>query len=126
MDDVLVLIRNTYTTDAEGNQIPAETRRTVFCQVSSVGRSEFYQAAQADMHPEYIFTLSNFRDYQGEKLAKYTDWLGTEHLLYITRAYRIPDEDAIELTCEERTGSLDYEDESESGDSESGDWESES
>ena len=104
MDDVLVLISNKYTTDAEGNQIPAETRRTVFCQVSSVGRSEFYQAAQADMHPEYIFTLSNFRDYQGEKLAKYTDWLGTEHVLYITRAYRIPDEDAIELTAEERTG----------------------
>lgn len=122
MDDVLVLIKNTgYTTDAEGNQIPAETRRTVFCQVSSVGRSEFYQAAQADMHPEYIFTISNFRDYQGEKLAEYTDWLGTEHVLYITRAYKIPDEDAIELTCQERTGSLDYEDESESGD-----WESES
>lgn len=104
MDDVLVLISNTYTTDAEGNQIPAETRRTVFCQVSSVGRSEFYQAAQADMHPEYIFTLSNYRDYKGEKFARYTDWLGTEHVLYITRAYRIPDEDAIELTAEERTG----------------------
>ena len=120
MDDVLVLIKNTgYTTDAEGNQIPAETRRTVFCQVSSVGRSEFYQAAQADMHPEYIFTISNFRDYQGEKHAEYTDWLGTKHVLYITRAYRIPDEDAVELTCEERTGLLDYEDESESGDGES-------
>lgn len=105
MDDVLVLIANNkYTTDAEGNQIPTETRRTVFCQVSSVGRSEFYQAAQADMHPEYIFTLSNFRDYRGEKLAEYTDWLGKEHVLYITRAYRIPDGDAIELTCEERTG----------------------
>lgn len=104
MDDVLELISNTYTTDAEGNQIPAGTPRTVFCQVSSVGRSEFYQAAQADMHPEYIFTLSNYKDYQGEKIAKYIDWLGVEHTLYITRAYRIPDEDAIELTAEERTG----------------------
>lgn len=104
MDDVLVLITNTYTTDTEGNQIPAETRRTVFCQVSSVGRSEFYQAAQADMHPEYIFTLSNFRDYRGEKFCEYRDWTGNAHLLFITRAYRIPDEDAIELTCEERTG----------------------
>lgn len=104
MDDVLVLIVNTYETDAEGNQIPVEIPRTVFCQVSSVGRSEFYQAAQADLHPEYIFTLSNFRDYRGEKLAKYIDWLGVEHVLYITRAYRIPDSDAIELTAEERTG----------------------
>ena len=104
MDDVLVLISNKYTTDAELNQILAGTRRTVFCQVSSVGRSEFYQAAQADLHPEYIFTLSNFRDYKGEKLAEYTDWMGVKHILYITRAYRIPDGDAIELTAEERTG----------------------
>ena len=108
MDDVLVLMTKRYTKDAEGNQIPEETGRTVFCQVSSVGRSEFYQAAQADLHPEYIFTLSNFRDYRGEKLAKYMDWLGVEHILYITRAYRVPDSDAIELTCEERTGDGDY------------------
>lgn len=104
MDDVLILVANGYTRDAEGNQIPAGEPRTVFCQVSSVGRSEFYQAAQADLHPEYIFRLSNFRDYRGEKIAKYTDWLGVEHTLYITRAYRVPDEDAIELTAEERTG----------------------
>ncbi len=103
-DDILTLISNEYGEDAELNQILTGEGRTVFCQVSSVGRSEFYQAAQADMHPEYIFTLSNFRDYEGEKLAKYTDWLGKEHILYITRAYRIPGEDSIELTAEERTG----------------------
>ena len=104
MDDVLTLISETYGTDEEGNQIPAKNRRLVFCQASSVGRSEFYQAAQAGLHPEYIFTLSNFRDYKGEKHAEYMDWLGKKHVLYITRAYRIPDGDAIELTCEERTG----------------------
>lgn len=104
MDDVLDLISNEYTEDAELNQIQSGTRRTVFCQVSSVGRSEFYQAAQADMHPEYIFTLSDYKDYEGEKLAEYTDWRGIKHTLYITRAYRIPGENTIELTAEERTG----------------------
>ena len=105
MDDVLVLISSReYETDEEGNQIPVNRERTVFCRVSSVGRSEFYQAAQADLHPEYIFTLSNFKDYRGEKHARYMDWLGVEHILYITRAYRIPESDEIELTCEERTG----------------------
>lgn len=103
MDDIIELISTTYTPDEEGNQIPQEVPRVVFCQVSSAGRSEFYQAAQAGLHPEYIFTLSNFRDYQGEKLAKYIDWLGNEHVLYITRAYRVPGEDSIELTAEERT-----------------------
>ena len=115
MDDVLTLITaEGYTTDAEGNQIPIETTRRVFCSVNSVGRSEFYQAAQADMHPEYIFRLSTYRDYRGEKLAKYTDWSGTEHTLFITRAYKIPDEDTIELTCEERTGPAVFEEGSES------------
>ena len=104
MDDVIRLIKTTYETDEAGNQVAHEEERQVFCQVSSVGRSEFYQAAQADMHPEYIFTLANFRDYEGEKLAKYTDWQGNELVLYITRAYRIPDRDSIELTAEVRTG----------------------
>lgn len=104
MDDVIILIRQDYIADAELNQIPTNNERIVFCQASSVGRSEFYQAAQADMHPEYVFTLSNFRDYRGEKFVKYLDWLGCEHMLYVTRAYRVPGEDSIELTCEERTG----------------------
>ena len=103
MDDVLILIKTTYEPDEAGNQIAHEEARRVFCRVSSVGRSEFYQAAQADMHPEYIFTLANYKDYEGEKLAKYTDWQGNEQVLYITRAYRIPDKDSIELTAEVRT-----------------------
>lgn len=114
MDDVLELISATYRTDSELNQVPTEMKRTVFCTVSSVSRSEFYQAAQNDMHPEYVFRLSNFRDYEGEKLAKYIDWNGKVHILYITRTYRIPDDDAIELTCEERTGPGVYEGVSES------------
>lgn len=115
MDDVLELISEEgYRTDRDGNQIPITKPRLVFCQVSSVGRSEFYQAAQADMHPEYIFRLTNYRDYRGEKLARYTDWSGIVHMLYITRAYKIPDEDAIELTCEERTGPPLLEDDEES------------
>lgn len=105
MDDVLVLISARYTTDYEGNQIPIPVRRTVFCKVGSVGRTEFYQAAQNGMHPDYIFTLSNYKDYENEKYAEYIDWHGIKHDLYITRAYRSPDGDSVELTAEERTGS---------------------
>jgi len=107
MDDVLVLKKTTYTTDAEGNVIPHPKERTVFCQVSSAGRSEFYQAAQAGLHPEYIFTLSHYMDYDGEKYSEYIDWTGKKHQLYITRAYLVPNSDSIELTCEERTGNGD-------------------
>lgn len=114
MDDVIRLVRVTYTRDNAGNQIRDEEERTVFCKVGSVNRSEFYAAAQAGLHPEYVFTLSHFRDYEGEKIIKYTDWLNREHTLYVTRAYRLPDADRLELTAEERTG-YDREDEPRSG-----------
>ena len=70
MDDVIRLVKTKYTRDAEGNQIREDAERTVFCKVNSVARSEFYAAAQAGLHPEYIFVLSHFRDCEGEKSIK--------------------------------------------------------
>lgn len=104
MDDVMFLVKTNYTRDKAGNMIAAESLREVLCQVNSVARSEFYQAAQADMHPEYVFVLSHYKDYEGEKFVKYTDWSNIEHMLYITRVYRVPGTDRLELTAEERTG----------------------
>lgn len=103
MDDVIKLISVTgYTYDSYGNEILTETERQVFCQVLSVGRTEFYQAAQYDMHPEYRFRLSHYRDYLGEKELLYKDWTGTEKRYDVIRTYR--DGDAIEITAEERIG----------------------
>lgn len=103
MDDVIRLIAGTKVTiDEYGNQTITEETRTVFCKVNSVGRTEFYQAAQNDMHPEYLFHLSHFKDYLGETELYYTDWTGTEKRYTITRTYRRGD--AIELTAEERIG----------------------
>jgi len=103
MDDVIQLINfNGYTYDEYGNEIPAESKRTVYCRVESVGRTEFYQAAQNDMHPQYIFSISHYRDYMGEKELLYRDWTGKEKRYAITRTYRTGDR--IELTAEERIG----------------------
>ena len=104
MDDVIYLVKTNYVSDEYLNQIAVEEERQVFCKVQTVGRTEFYQAAQADMHPEFLFILSHYKDYEGEKIVKYTDWMGREHKLYVTRAYRSPNGDSVELTCEERTG----------------------
>lgn len=104
MDDVIYLVKTRYESDEYLNQKPIEIERQVFCKVQSVGRTEFYQAAQSDMHPDFIFVLSHYMDYRGEKIVKYTDWMGREHKLYVTRAYRAPGGDTVELTCEERTG----------------------
>lgn len=102
MDDVIKLLSSTFTFDEYGNQIETTTARQVFCQVSDVSRTEFYQAAQNDMHPTYIFALSHYRDYLGEKECLYTDWTGEEKRYVITRTYRR--NDRIELTAEERIG----------------------
>lgn len=103
MDDVIKLVSTAYETDEYLNQVPVTTEREVFCQVNSVGRSEFYSAAQNDMHPEYVFVISHYKDYLGEKFVKYTDWTGTEKVFYVTRTYRRPDADSVELTVVERT-----------------------
>ena len=72
MDDVITLVKETLTGyDADGNEITEQSQRQVFCQVFSVGRSEFYEAATAGLHPEIVARLSDFADYEDEKLVLY-------------------------------------------------------
>lgn len=100
MDDVVKLISTTYTVDEYGNQISTDVTRTVFCKVRSVGRTEFYQAAQDNLYPSIVVSISHYKDYLGEKALLHTDWTGTERRYVITRTYRTGD--SIELTCEEK------------------------
>lgn len=104
-DDVIQLVgAPSEVFDSYGNQRLVESYRTVFCRIRSVARSEFYQAAQNDLHPEYVFILQNYKDYLGERELLYTDWSGRERRYTIVRTYRSPDDDSIELTAEERIG----------------------
>lgn len=100
MDDVIKLIGKSYTIDESGNQIAVDTARTVFCKVNSATRTEFYNAAQVNMHPNYVFTLSHYKDYLNEPEIEYTDWTGTTKRYAITRTYI--NGDSIDLTAEER------------------------
>lgn len=105
MDDVIILVKTpTYTRDEEGNMIPSTEERQVLCKNESVSRSEFYQAAQLGMHPDYIFVLSHYMDYEGEKFIKYRDWANVDHDLYVSRTYRRPGTTELEIVAEERTG----------------------
>lgn len=106
MDDVIRLITSTYTYDDYGNEIPVRVERQVFCRVLSVGRSEFYQAAQNNMHPEYNFILTHFKDYQGEKELLYTDWTGAEKRYDIIRTYINAETGELELVAQEKIGDV--------------------
>lgn len=71
-----------------------ETARTVYCTVQSVTRSEYYNALNAGIQPEYVFALSLAEEYQGERYARYR---GVKYR--IVRTY-ITSDDGIELTAE--------------------------
>lgn len=50
---------------------PKETTRRVFADVRSVGSAEFYRAKSNGLSPSLVFDLSNFAEYQGEKIVLY-------------------------------------------------------
>lgn len=67
-DDVCMLIRETPA--AHGIfDAPTETPQRVFVQVRSVTRSEFYHAQQAGIEPAYVLRISEYADYNGEKIV---------------------------------------------------------
>ena len=64
------LIKETYTTDLIGQRVPTETAKEYIAEVDSVSRSEFYQAGQIGLTPEYRFKLNKLA-YNGEKIVEY-------------------------------------------------------
>lgn len=73
-----------------------ETSRQVFCTVRSVGMNESYTARANGLNPQLVFVLSDYSDYQGEKICVYAG-----KRFRIVRTYR--NNQSIELTVEEAT-----------------------
>ena len=93
--DVLTLIAE--QPSAHGvTERPIITKRTVYCTVRSVGMNESYQALTNGLHPQFVFVLSDYADYAGQKICEYN---GKRYR--IVRTYR--NNQAIELTVEEVT-----------------------
>ena len=70
------------------------TARTVMCTVESVSRTEFYNALNSGVTPEYVFRLTLAEDYQGERLVEYHG-----QTYRVVRTYMTAD-DGIEITVE--------------------------
>ena len=96
MDDVLTLIKQTITNDNYCREVISETDREIYCRVDSVSQTEFYAAANAELKPEYRFTVF-FGDYEGEDICEYQ---GVRYAIY--RTYR--DGDDLELYVERKVG----------------------
>lgn len=94
---VLTLVAITYETDDIGQQVPKETKREVFCNVTSVSASEWYDAGRAGMKAEYRATMFVY-DYQGEEVAVLD---GVRYGVYRTYLGR---NETIELYLERKAG----------------------
>jgi len=97
-DHELILISSEYADDGYGGQIPVEVELPVLCEELSVGRSEFYSAAQTGLRPEVLFRIHRF-EYSSQRLVRYED--GVRYR--VLRAYATGIEE-IELTCERAEG----------------------
>lgn len=69
--------------DTYGNETITRSSREVYVQPRGIYNSEFYNAAQAGLHPSITLTLAHRDDYEGETLVKFggkmydvirTDW----------------------------------------------------
>lgn len=83
--------------DDIGNQIPVPIETTVLCDVGSIGRTEFYNAALTDIRPEIVFVVHGY-EYNGEKKVIFE---GVRY--HVIRTYSNGFEE-IELTCERAAG----------------------
>lgn len=98
MDNVLILYQDTKTQNEYGVWETNSDPITVFCQVSSVSQTEFYQGGRNGLNPEYRFTVFQ-GDYHNEIFCEYN---GKGYAIY--RTFLVPGTDYIELYAERQGG----------------------
>ena len=83
--------------DEYGNEVQTVTESEIFVMPRGVYNAEFYNAAQAGLHPSITFEITNKADYHGEKLI---EWEDKEY--EVIRTDWTAQKDKIALICEER------------------------
>lgn len=103
-DSTCTLCTETVTQDEYLNEVKTYTGREVFVRKArSIYMNEFYQAAAQGLAPSVVLVIF-FGDYDGEKVVR---WERNDYT--VTRTYRSPDSDNLELTLEVRLEPLDIE-----------------
>lgn len=70
--EVIYLVKETYSTDALGNQKPTEASVKVYAKKQSVRTSTFYAASQSGFKPEAEFVIRK-AEYSGQQLLDWND-----------------------------------------------------
>lgn len=94
---ILTLISTDYKTDSIGQLVPIEKRKDIYCNISSVNSSEWFEAGRNGLNAEYRATMFAF-DYHGEQIAELD---GVRYGIY--RTYLAHNE-SLELYLERKAG----------------------
>ena len=89
-DDVIYLVNGNPQDHGVFNK-PEETKTMCYCRVQSVTRQEYYRALENNIEPVYVFILSEYADYDGQKIVIYNEKRYRVIRTYVT-------ENEIELT----------------------------
>lgn len=95
--NVINLISTTKEQDENGVWRETTNRRMVFCNVSSVTASEFFEGGRNGLNPQFRMVMF-FGDYQGETILEYN---GATYSIY--RTYQ-RGTDELELYVERKGG----------------------
>ncbi len=98
MDDICILVAESFEADDIGQQRSKESSRQVYCTVGSISRAEFFRAGQNGLTPEMVLTIFS-GDYDGEKLLKFHN---SKYAIY--RTFYNANTDQIELYCKREVG----------------------
>ena len=95
VSDVCQLIQK--TTPKGVHETKTETTREVYCEVTSVGRSEFYAAYNQGLKPEYVLKLADMYEYEDE-----TELMFRSKRYNVIRTF-VTQDGGIELTIQRST-----------------------
>ena len=95
--DVITLVSAEWTRNDQGVQTQTETTKDVFCNVSSVTRTEWFEGGRNGLNPAYRFTMFRY-DYSDEATVIYN---GVRYAVY--RTYETQN-DQIELYVQKESG----------------------
>lgn len=98
MDTVINLISETFLENEYGEEIATKTSRQIFATLQSIGRSEWFRAAQNDLQPSFVVITPSV-NYNAEKIVEIN---GLEYAVY--RTFLQNDSDLIEIYCEQKAG----------------------
>ena len=94
---LIALVNESQTQDENGVWRTTRTERTVFAQIESVTRAEFFEGGRNGLNPQYRFTMF-CGDYNGETVVIYKGLPYSVYRTYLART------DTIELYVERKGG----------------------